>query len=94
MSFKDKVEDEARSIRMSAERSNLTKDIVVPTLLFGALSPGLFLTIPPESGGLLRSGQTSPRAVLMHMGVFGGALYLYRYYMNSRRLRPRDLAHA
>jgi hypothetical protein len=49
----------------------LTKtDLIVTTTLFLALSPGLLLTIPPGSGGLLRSGQTSLPAALTHSVVF------------------------
>jgi hypothetical protein len=43
-----------------------------------ALSPGLLLTIPPGSGGLLRSGQTSIPAVLTHAIVFAMIFALLR----------------
>lgn len=45
-------------------------DLLVTTTLFLALSPGLLLTLPPGSGGVLRSGQTSPQSVLVHALVF------------------------
>ena len=49
----------------------LTKtDLLVTTSLFIALSPGLLLTIPPKSGGIIRSGETSFEAVLTHAVVF------------------------
>ena len=49
----------------------LTKtDLIVTTALFLALSPGLLLTLPPGSGGVFRSGQTSLPAVLTHAIVF------------------------
>lgn len=49
----------------------LTKtDLIVTTGLFVALSPGLLLTIPPGSGGVLRSGQTSLAAAFTHALVF------------------------
>jgi hypothetical protein len=49
----------------------LTKtDLIVTTALFLALSPGLLLTLPPGSGGVFRSGQTSLPAVLTHAVVF------------------------
>lgn len=49
----------------------LTKtDLIVTTLLFVALSPGMLLTIPSESGGLFRSGQTSLASQLVHTLVF------------------------
>lgn len=49
----------------------LTKaDLVVTTLLFLLLSPGLLLTIPAGTGGLFRSGQTSIYASVTHAVVF------------------------
>ena len=57
----------------------LTKtDLLVTTTLFLALSPGLLLTIPPGSGGLLRSGQTSLPAALTHAIVFAVVFALLR----------------
>jgi hypothetical protein len=57
----------------------LTKtDLIVTTALFLALSPGLLLTIPPSSGGLLRSGQTSLPAALTHAIVFAVVFALLR----------------
>ena len=49
----------------------LTKtDLLVTTTLFLALSPGLLLTLPPGSGGVVRSGQTSLPAAITHAVVF------------------------
>ena len=49
----------------------LTKtDLLVTTTLFLALSPGLLLTLPPGSGGVVRYGQTSLPAALTHAVVF------------------------
>ena len=45
-------------------------DLLVTTALFLALSPGLLLTLPPGSGGVVRSGQTSLPAALTHAVVF------------------------
>jgi hypothetical protein len=45
-------------------------DLVVPTVLFMLLSPGMLLTIPPSSGGVFVSGQTSVTAVVVHSLVF------------------------
>jgi hypothetical protein len=45
-------------------------NIVVPVILFVLLSPGVLLTIPPLSRGLLMSGQTSTTAVIVHAVVF------------------------
>ena len=57
----------------------LTKtDLLVTTSLFLALSPGLLLTLPPGSGGVLRSGQTSISAALTHSIVFAVVFALLR----------------
>ena len=45
-------------------------DLVVPTILFILLSPGMLLTLPPSSRGVFMSGQTSVSAVLVHAMVF------------------------
>lgn len=44
--------------------------LLLLTALFVVLSPGVLLTIPACSKGLLMSGQTSTRAVLVHAVVF------------------------
>jgi hypothetical protein len=57
----------------------LTKtDLLVATSLFLALSPGLLLTLPPGSGGVVRSGQTSLPAALTHSIVFAVVFALLR----------------
>ena len=57
----------------------LTKaDLLVTTSLFIALSPGLLLTLPPGSGGILRSGQTSIPAAVTHAVVFAVVFALLR----------------
>ena len=57
----------------------LTKtDLLVTTSLFLILSPGLLLTLPPGSGGILRSGQTSLPAALTHAIVFAVVFALLR----------------
>jgi hypothetical protein len=49
-------------------------------VLFFLLSPGVLLTIPPMSGGLFMSGQTSILAAAVHAFVFAFASqYFYRY---------------
>jgi hypothetical protein len=53
-------------------------DLVVTTVLFLALSPGLLLTLPPGSGGVVRSGQTSLEASLTHAVVFAIVFALLR----------------
>jgi hypothetical protein len=57
----------------------LTKaDLIVPAVLFLILSPGLLLTLPPGSGGVLRSGQTSILAIVTHAIVFALIFTLLR----------------
>ena len=53
-------------------------DLIVTTVLFLALSPGLLLTLPPGSGGVFRSGQTSLAAALTHAIVFAVVFALLR----------------
>ena len=45
-------------------------DLIVTTVLFVVLSPGLLLTLPPGSKGVLRSGETSVAAAVTHALVF------------------------
>jgi hypothetical protein len=57
----------------------LTKtDLIVTTVLFLTLSPGLLLTLPPGSGGVVRSGQTSLSAVITHAMVFAVVFAILR----------------
>ena len=50
--------------------------MLLPTLLFIVLSPGLLLTLPPVGSKIFMSCKTSLVAVLVHAAVFGLALYL------------------
>jgi len=62
----------------------LTKaDLIVPAVLFILLSPGLLLTIPPGSGGIFMSGQTSIVAVVTHAIVFALIFALLRNTFKS-----------
>ena len=45
-------------------------DLFVPVVLFVLLTPGVLLTIPPASRGVLTSGQSSVTAVGVHTLVF------------------------
>lgn len=57
----------------------LTKtDLLVTTSLFIALSPGLLLTLPPGSGGIFQSGQTSIESALTHTVVYAVIFALLR----------------
>ena len=53
-------------------------DLIVTTTLFIALSPGLLLTLPPGSGGVLRSGQTGLLPAVTHAVVFALIFALLR----------------
>ena len=54
-------------------------DIIVPTILFMLLSPGMLLTIPGKSGLVnIQSGGTSIAAVLVHTLVFALVFALLR----------------
>ena len=58
-------------------------DLLVTTILFILLSPGMFLTIPPSSKGILTSGQTSLGAILTH------ALIMATIFAFVRKTFPR-----
>lgn len=49
--------------------------MLVETLLFVLLSPGLLLTLPPIGKKVFMSGKTSTMAILVHALVFAAALY-------------------
>ena len=53
-------------------------DLLVTTALFMALSPGILLTLPPGSGGVFQSGQTSIPAAVTHAVVFAVVFALLR----------------
>ena len=53
-------------------------DLIVTAALFALLSPGMLLSIPPGSGGLFASGQTSVSSVLVHSLVFAIIFALLR----------------
>lgn len=65
-------------------RNLLTKDVLIATGLFAALSPGAVLTLPPESRGVLFSGQTSTKALMVHTVVFGTAYIMAKRFFNVR----------
>ena len=50
-------------------------DLLLPTALFVALSPGVVLTLPPGKGPVFASGKTSLVAVAVHAVVFYLALW-------------------
>lgn len=58
-------------------------NILVPTLLFIILSPGLLLTIPPQDKGLFMSGQTSVISILVHSVVFAVLFFLLRKFFSQ-----------
>jgi hypothetical protein len=57
----------------------LTKtDLLVTTVLFLALSPGMLLTLPPGKGGVFTSGETSQSAIVAHTVVYAVVFALIR----------------
>jgi hypothetical protein len=60
------------------KRSLTRADIVVPIVLFIALTPGVLLTIPPGAKGLFMSGETSGPAIAVHTLVFALVFSLLR----------------
>lgn len=60
------------------QRTLTRADIVVPLILFIALTPGVLLTIPPGAKGLFMSGETSGAAVAVHTLVFALVFSLLR----------------
>src|SRR6056300_1608068 len=57
----------------------LTKtDLLVTTILFMTLSPGMLLTLPPGKGGVFTSGETSQSAVIAHTVVYAVVFALLR----------------
>jgi Protein of unknown function (DUF3339) len=54
----------------------MVANVLVPVILFILLSPGVLLTLPPLSKGVLMSGQTSVTAVIVHAVVFA-VVYSY-----------------
>jgi len=55
-------------------------NILIPTLLFILLSPGLFLTLPPTSKGVWMSRETSIRSIFLHSLVFAFIYFLLRKF--------------
>jgi Protein of unknown function (DUF3339) len=53
-------------------------DLIVPTILFVLLSPGVLLTLPPGSNGVFASGQTSMGSIMVHALVFAVVFALIR----------------
>jgi len=45
-------------------------DLIVPALLFVILTPGVFLTLPPDGGPIFFSGHTGLVPILVHTLVF------------------------
>jgi len=59
--------------------TTLTKaDLIVPSVLFLLLSPGVLLTIPPGKSGLFRSSETTFNAIIVHGLVMGAAFMVLR----------------
>ena len=64
---------------MNINKKELT-NILIPTLLFILLSPGLFLTLPPASKGVWMSRETSIPSIFLHSLVFAFIYFLLRKF--------------
>jgi len=81
------------SSTMQRPNSSL-KDVLLGSALFAALSPGLLLTLPPESKGIWMSGQSSPRAIAVHTAVFAATFMLSKSLLETGSLteQPKKAA--
>jgi hypothetical protein len=57
--------------------------VILATILFVLLSPGLLLTLPPVGAKIFMSCKTSYAAIAVHAIVFGVALYLLSPYISE-----------
>ena len=53
-------------------------DLVVPTVLFVILSPGVVLTLPPGKSGFITTGETGLDSMLTHTLVFAVVFAILR----------------
>jgi len=53
-------------------------DLIVPTILFVLLSPGVILTVPQGKTGFIRTGETNIEAMLSHTLIFAVVFALLR----------------
>ena len=53
--------------------------MLVETLFFILLSPGLLLTLPPVHGQIFMTNKTSFMAVIVHAVIFAALLYVKAY---------------
>ena len=74
-SFQIQSRHDACAFYLAHSKSYMDANVLVPTLLFILLSPGLILTFPP---GAYMTGKTSTAAVFAHAVVFALAYYLLR----------------
>jgi hypothetical protein len=62
--------------------------MLLETVLFAALQPGMLLTLPPVGRKIFASCQTSPTAVLVHAAVFAFVLYLVKQTVDAFQNPP------
>ena len=67
-------------------------DLLLPTALFVALSPGVLLTLPPGKGPVFSSGKTSLVAVFVHAVVFYLALWFLPRVIEGMEDPPKKVS--
>lgn len=67
-------------------------DLLLPTALFVALSPGVLLTLPPGRGPVFASGKTSLIAVFVHAVVFYLALLFLPRVIEGMEDAPKKVS--
>lgn len=66
MSLSGTVEQEKQKAKVEAKSTFLNRDVLLGTALFGALSPGMLLTLPAESRGIWMTGTHTFLHILAH----------------------------
>lgn len=65
-----------------------SKDVLIPALLFAALSPGAILSLPSKA---INSLSTSPKSVAIHAAVYAAALWSAIKYGMEKQVGDYDL---
>ena len=65
-------------------------ELLLPTALFIALSPGVLVTLPPGRGPMFASGKTSLVAVFVHAAVFYLAMWFLPRVIEGMENEKKD----
>lgn len=65
-----------------------SKDVLIPALLFAALSPGAILSLPSKA---INSLSTSPKSVLIHAAVYAAAVWAAIKYGMEKEVGDYEL---